>query len=125
LELVAFGSLTRGANRADDPRSTTKQAATQRFESKLVWESLCVIGLFVGVALGTGYALSYLNGAPFIDSLFESSSALSTTGLTVGITSMDLDLASKSILIANMIFGKFEIILVLYIISSAVRRKLR
>jgi Trk-type K+ transport system membrane component len=39
------------------------------------------------------------------------------------LTSVDLDLASKAILIVNMIFGKFEIIVLLYIFFDAVRRQ--
>jgi trk system potassium uptake protein TrkH len=113
-ELVAFAPVNR----------TTRQEEGPRYD-KVIWESTLVIGLFVAVAVGTGYILSYLNGFPFLDSLFESASALTTTGLTIGITSMELDLVSKSVLIVNMIVGKFEIILVLYIAFSAIRRKLR
>ena len=47
--------------------------------------------------------------------MFESVSALTTTGLTAGITSLDADLGSKILLIVNMIIGRFEIIAVIYL----------
>jgi trk system potassium uptake protein TrkH len=50
-----------------------------------------------------------------MDSLFESVSALTTTGITAGITTIDMDIVSKVFLIVNMILGRFEIIAVLYL----------
>ncbi len=50
-----------------------------------------------------------------MDSLFESVSALTPTGLYSGVTSMDMDVVSKISLIVNMILGRFEIIDVVYI----------
>ncbi len=50
-----------------------------------------------------------------MDSLFESVSALTTTGLSSGVTYMDMNVVSKIFLIVNMILGRFEIIAVIYI----------
>ena len=88
---------------------------------KLVREILIVIGLFVFLSVLTGLVLSYTANRSFEDSMFESVSALSTTGLSTGITSLSLDSFSKLLLTANMILGRFEIIAVLYIFSSALR----
>jgi len=125
LELIAFTPFNSAMRNEDESRQLRKDTEFEKLEAKVIRESTIVIGLFVSVALVTGYLLSYLNGLPFLDSLFESTSALTTTGLTVGITSMQLDLISKSVLIVNMIVGKFEIIILLYIFFGAVRRKLR
>jgi trk system potassium uptake protein TrkH len=57
-----------------------------------------------------------------MDALFESVSASTNTGLSTGITNVELDSVSKSILITNMIMGRFEIITVLYIFSNILRR---
>ncbi|OLC24296.1 MAG: hypothetical protein AUJ08_04105 [Thaumarchaeota archaeon 13_1_40CM_3_50_5] len=89
---------------------------------KLVREILIVIGLFVFLSVLTGLVLSYTANRSFEDSMFESVSALSTTGLSTGITSLSLDSFSKLLLTANMILGRFEIIAVLYIFSSALRK---
>ena len=89
---------------------------------KLVREILIVIGLFIFLSVLTGLVLSYTANRSFEDSMFESVSALSTTGLSTGITSLSLDSFSKLLLTANMILGRFEIIAVLYIFSSALRK---
>ncbi|HEV8404317.1 MAG TPA: potassium transporter TrkG [Nitrososphaera sp.] len=89
---------------------------------KLVREILIVISLFVFVSILTGSVLSYTTGRSFEDGMFESVSALSTTGLSTGITSLALDSFSKLMLTANMILGRFEIIAVLYIFFSALRK---
>jgi trk system potassium uptake protein len=70
----------------------------------------------------TGVVLSYFAERNFIDSLFESVSALTTTGLSTGITTLNLELASKTFLIINMIAGRFEIIAILYIFFGTIRK---
>jgi trk system potassium uptake protein TrkH len=88
---------------------------------KLVREILLVIGLYIFVSMLTGAVLSNLTGRSFEDGLFESVSALSTTGLSTGITSLQLDSFSKLMLTANMILGRFEIIAIFYIFFRALR----
>jgi trk system potassium uptake protein len=78
-------------------------------------ESLAVVTLFLLLSFITALVLFYLEQKSFMDSLFESVSALTTTGLSSGITSMDMDVVSKVFLIVNMILGRFEIIAVIYI----------
>ncbi|HEY6756740.1 MAG TPA: potassium transporter TrkG [Nitrososphaera sp.] len=82
---------------------------------KVVREILLVIVLYVSVTLITGSVLSSLTKSSFEDALFEATSAISTTGLTAGITSVNLDVFSKLMLSTNMIVGRFEIITILYI----------
>ena len=85
-------------------------------------DAIFVIILFVILSLVSATAISYLNKSDFVDALFESSSTLSNTGLSVGITTVDLDLISKLILSINMVLGRFEIIALLYIFISRLRR---
>jgi trk system potassium uptake protein TrkH len=89
---------------------------------KVVREILTVIALYVSVALITGSVLSSLTNSPFEDAMFEAASAISTTGLTAGITSVNLDVFSKLMLATNMIVGRFEIIAILYIFFSYFRK---
>jgi trk system potassium uptake protein TrkH len=89
---------------------------------KVVREILLVIALYVSIALITGSVLSSLTNSHFVDALFEAVSAISTTGLTAGITSVNLDVFSKLLLITNMIVGRFEIITILYIFFVYFRR---
>ena len=59
---------------------------------------------------------------PTVKPLLEIVVAASNTGLSIGITTMDLDSISKMILSFNMIMGRFEIIAILYIFISKLRR---
>lgn len=89
---------------------------------KVVREILTVIALYVSIALITGSVLSSLTNSRFEDAMFEAVSAISTTGLTAGITSVNLDVFSKLMLTTNMIVGRFEIIAILYIFFAYFRR---
>ncbi len=89
---------------------------------KVVREILTVIALYVSIALLTGSILSSLTNTPFENAIFEAVSAISTTGLTAGLTSVNLDVFSKLILTTNMIVGRFEIIAILYIFFSYFRK---
>ena len=82
---------------------------------KVVREILLVIVLYISIALITGSVLSSFTKSSFEDALFEAASAISTTGLTAGVTSVNLDVFSKLMLSTNMIVGRFEIITILYI----------
>ena len=85
-------------------------------------EALFVIALFIVLSFISGISIKYLTNSSFIDALFESVSAITNTGLSTGITNVGLDPISKSILILNMILGRFEIITVLYIFFGILRR---
>ena len=89
---------------------------------KVVREILLVIALYVSISLITGSVLSSLTNSRFEDAMFEAVSAISTTGLTAGITSVNLDIFSKLMLTTNMIVGRFEIITILYIFFVYFRR---
>lgn len=89
---------------------------------KIVREVLLIIGLYIAVAFITAGVIQSLTQSNYEDALFESVSALTTTGLTSGVTAMDLDLTSKLVLIMNMIVGRFEVIAILYIFFSYFRK---
>lgn len=79
-------------------------------QGRLYYETLIVIWLFVVAALATGAAVAALEQMAFEDALFEVISALTTTGMSIGIIAIDSDFASKLVLAANVVAGKFEII---------------
>jgi trk system potassium uptake protein TrkH len=85
-------------------------------------EALLVVLLFVALPFVSGISIEYLANTSFIDAFFESVSASTNTGLSIGLTNVELDSISKSILIINMIMGRFEIITILYIFFSFLRR---
>ena len=87
-------------------------------------EALFVVLLFIVFTVLTALCIYYLdrNNHSFIDLIFETSSTISNTGLSIGITTLNLDSISKMILSFNMIMGRFEIIAILYIFISKLRR---
>jgi trk system potassium uptake protein len=115
-------SISSVSSRYNKSYSNYEGRAVKLREDKTFRESLIVIFLFVSVSFVTGIVLTYFAEQSFIDSLFESVSALTTTGLTTGTTTLNLDLVSKIFLITNMIIGRFEIIAILYIFFGSVRR---
>ena len=115
-------SISSVSSRYNKSYSNYEGKAVRFREDKTLRESLLVICLFILVSFISGIALSYFSEHNFIDSLFESVSALTTTGLSTGITTLDLDLVSKTFLITNMIVGRFEIIAILYIFFGFLRR---
>ena len=87
-------------------------------------EALFVVTLYVLFTIVTALSIYSLseNKIIFIDAVFEAATTISNNGLTVGITNMNLDSISKLILSFNMIMGRFEIIAILYIFISKLRR---
>ena len=87
-------------------------------------EALFVIILYILFTVVTALCIYYLgeNKIIFIDAVFETATTISNTGLSVGITTIDMDSISKLILSFNMIMGRFEIIAILYIFISKLRR---
>jgi trk system potassium uptake protein len=89
-------------------------------------EAIFVVVLFILFTMVTAICVYYLNintkNNSFIDVIFETASTVSNTGLSAGITTMNLDSFSKLILSLNMIMGRFEIIAILYIFISKLRR---
>ncbi|HYF99261.1 MAG TPA: potassium transporter TrkG [Candidatus Saccharimonadales bacterium] len=116
-------SISSVSSRYDHTYNIWEQKADSHKEEKTFNEAILVIVLFITVAFTTGLLLSYITEKDFLDSLFESVSALTTTGLSSGITGPDLDLGSKILLIVNMIVGRFEIIAVIYLFLEISKAK--
>ncbi len=102
--------------------SDIKRKSHSLSSDKAFKEALLVIALFFSLSFVSGISIKYLTNTSFIDALFESVSASTNTGLSIGITNVELDSVSKSILITNMIMGRFEIITILYIFFNFLRR---
>jgi trk system potassium uptake protein TrkH len=72
-------------------------------------EALFVVLLYISFTMITALCIYYLgeNKIIFIDAVFEAATTISNNGLTVGITTMDLNSISKLLLSFNMIMGRF------------------
>jgi trk system potassium uptake protein TrkH len=68
-----------------------------------------VIGAYVGV-LFVSWFLFVVHGYPPLSALFEVISALSTVGLSVGVTSAELPALLKAVLCFDMLFGRVEVV---------------
>jgi len=102
---------------------TNESRSIKLKEEKIFNESIYVVILFIGVSLITGIIISHTDKENFMDSLFDSVSALTTTGLSTGITSMDMEPLSKIVLIINMIVGRFEIITIIYLFLNISKKR--
>lgn len=112
---VTTRSISSVSSRYDHTYHGWEQKSSQHKEDKTLNEAVLVIILFILTSIFTGILLSIFSGQTFLDSMFESVSALTTSGLSTGITSLDAELGSKILLIINMIIGRFEIIAVIYL----------
>jgi trk system potassium uptake protein len=109
-------------SQSHDSNSNLKHQSRPLLSDKAFREALFVIALFFALSFVSGISIKYLTNTSFIDAFFESVSASTNTGLSIGITNVELDSVSKSILITNMIMGRFEIITILYIFFNFLRR---
>lgn len=91
-------------------------------EVKTFKESILILVLFVVVSFFTATIIWHFEKKDYVNSLFESVSALTTTGLSTGITSMNMEVISKVFLIFNMIAGRFEIIAIVYFFLEITKR---
>lgn len=112
---VTTRSISSVSSRYDHTFHAWELKSDQHKEQKTFNEAILVIILFIFMSFFTGTLIFFFSQKDYLDSLFESVSALTTTGLTAGITSLDANLGSKILLIVNMITGRFEIIAVIYL----------
>src|SRR5215211_5623081 len=123
-----FKSSNQGKEVAKNNKQITCDVPLDKYKfnilsDKAFREALFVVVLFILFTIITALCIYFLTGNnKFIDVVFETASTISNNGLSVGIISMDLDSISKMILSFNMILGRFEIIAILYIFISKLRR---
>lgn len=89
------------------------------FEKEIATALTIIFSGAVSILVTT--ALVTIGGYPFLDSLFDSVSAFTTTGLSTGITSITLPNYAKVALIVEMIIGRLEVIPVLIAVRAVYR----
>ena len=72
-------------------------------------DAMTIVSLVVVLAMFGGVFISASSGVPFVDSLFESVSALATVGLTAGVTGK-LCIAGQILMIIYMYFGRVGVL---------------
>ncbi|MGY5144023.1 MAG: CBS domain-containing protein [Candidatus Nitrosopumilus sp. bin_32a] len=95
--------------------SKVKRAKLSSQAKKEVISTLIIIALFPIISTITGLHLAEIEDVPFQDAFFESVGVITTGGLSAGVIDFDTDPATKIVLGFLMIFGRLEIIAIIYI----------
>ena len=95
--------------------SKAKRAELSTQAKKEVISTLIILALFPTISAITGLHLAEIEDVPFQDAFFEAVGVITTGGLSAGVIDFDTDPATKIILGFLMIFGRLEIIAIIYI----------
>ena len=77
--------------------------------------TMIILALFPTISAITGLHLAAIEDVPFQDAFFEAAGVITTGGLSAGVIDFDTDPATKIVLGFLMIFGRLEIIAIIYI----------
>ena len=77
--------------------------------------TLIILALFPTISAITGAHLAVIEDVPYQDAFFEAAGIITTGGLSAGIIDSDTDPATMVVLGFLMIFGRLEIIAIIYI----------
>lgn len=78
---------------------------SRRIPDNAVKNAATILMMYLTLFLGGGMVISYIEEVPLMSALFETSSAIGTVGLSLGLTP-SLGMVSKLILILLMFFGR-------------------
>ena len=95
--------------------SKVKRAKLPKQAKKEVISTLIILALFPTIAAITGAHLAEIEDVPYQVAFFEAVGVITTGGLSAGVIDFDTDPATKIILGFLMIFGRLEIIAIIYI----------
>ena len=94
----------------------------ERVTDEMLIGALNFIVTYALIDFTLAVALSWVSGTTFVDALFETTSAMSCVGLSIGLASANLVLPGKIILILGMYLGRIEFIQ-LYVISATLLKR--
>ncbi len=95
--------------------SKIKRDSLSTQAKKEVISTIIIITLFPTIAAITGLHLAIIEDVPYQDAFFEAVGVITTGGLSAGVIDTDTDSATKMVLGFLMIFGRLEIIAIIYI----------
>jgi trk system potassium uptake protein TrkH len=95
--------------------SKVKRAELSKQTKKELTSTLIIIILFPAIAALTGLHLSIIEDVSFENAFFEGVGVITTGGLSADVIDIHTDSATKIVLGFLMIFGRLEIIAILYI----------
>ena len=95
--------------------SKVRRAELSDQAKKEVISTLIIIALFPTISAITGLHLAEIEGVSFENAFFEAAGVITTGGLSAGVIDSQTDPATKIVLGFLMIFGRLEIIAIIYI----------
>jgi len=95
--------------------SKVRRSELSSQSKKELASTLIILALFPTISAITGAHLAAIEDVPFQDAFFEAVGIITTGGLSAGIIDSDTDPATMVVLGFLMIFGRLEIIAIIYI----------
>ena len=95
--------------------SKTKRTKMSVQSKKELISTLIILASFPAISTVAGLHLAAIEQVPFQDAFFEAAGVITTGGLSAGVIDFDTDPATKIVLGFLMIFGRLEIIAIIYI----------
>jgi len=95
--------------------SKVKRSELPSQNKKEIISTLIIIALFPIISAITGAHLAAIEDVPFQDAFFEAAGIITTGGLSAGVIDSETDPATMIVLGFLMIFGRLEIIAIIYI----------
>ena len=95
--------------------SKVRRSELSSQNKKELASTLIILALFPTISAITGAHLAAIEDVPFQDAFFEAVGIITTGGLSAGIIDSDTDPATMIVLGFLMIFGRLEIIAIIYI----------
>lgn len=95
-------------------RSSSRKVMKSDVKKEVI-STLVIIGLFPVIAAVAGLHLASVTDSTYTEAFFEASGVITTGGLTAGVIDFETDPATKMVLSFLMIFGRLEIIALVYI----------
>jgi trk system potassium uptake protein TrkH len=102
--------------------STVKLFGKEYTNAEII-QSLALVILMIGIIFASSFIVSSYGFRP-VDSIFETTSAIATTGLSAGVVGPSLALELKWLFVFLMILGRIEILAFLIMFSRAKKAKL-
>jgi trk system potassium uptake protein TrkH len=113
IKIYRFLLIFKAAKKIIVDNITGKDTPLTLFDKKYsnveIIQSLIVVVSWIGLIFGSAFLISLYGFQP-IDAIFDTTSALSTTGLSAGIAGPSLALELKWLFVSLMILGRVEIL---------------